>query len=158
MAQSTASIGDVRDFLAQKRIAFVGVSRNPRDFSVSLFDELYRRGYDVVPVNPNATEIRGRRCFPSVKDIEPPVDGALLMTDASTAQAVVHDCADAGIKRIWLYRAAGDGAVSAEAVQFCRDHDMEVIPGECPYMFLSAAGPLHWIHACIRKITGAYPS
>ena len=157
MAQSTASIADVRDFLAQKRIAFVGISRNPRDFSSSLFDELYRRGYDVVPVNPQATEIRGRRCFASVKEIQPPVDGALLMTNAATAEAVVHDCADAGIGRIWLYRAAGEGAVSDQAVQFCRDHNIEVIPGECPYMFLHGAGPLHWFHGCIRKMTGRFP-
>src|SRR5690242_1961861 len=111
MSQTTASIADIRDFLAQKRIAFVGISRNPHDFSSSLFDELYRRGYDVVPVNPNAAEIRGRRCFGSVNEIQPPVDGALLMTNAATAEAVVQDCVDAGVSRIWLYRAGGEGAV-----------------------------------------------
>ena len=40
------------EFLAQRRIALVGVSRDPRDLSRTLFRELRRRGYDVVPVNP----------------------------------------------------------------------------------------------------------
>ncbi len=42
----------IEDFLAQKRIAMVGVSRHPKDFSADLFQELRRRGYDMVPVNP----------------------------------------------------------------------------------------------------------
>jgi predicted CoA-binding protein len=46
----------IEDFLAQKRIALVGLSRQPKDFSVMLFEELCRRGYDVVPVNPGAAE------------------------------------------------------------------------------------------------------
>jgi len=40
------------DFLAQRRIALVGVSRDPRDLSRALFRELRGRGYDVVPVHP----------------------------------------------------------------------------------------------------------
>ena len=157
MARSTASIADIRDFLAQKRIAFVGISRNPHDFSTSLFDELCRRGYDVVPVNPHSSEIKGRRCFASVKDIQPPVEGALLMTSASTTKQIVRDCAEAGIWRIWLYRAGGQGSVNDAATQLCRDHNIEVIPGECPFMFLPHAGFIHRCHGAIRKITGGFP-
>ena len=43
----------IDDFLSRKRLALVGVSRNPQDFTRSMFREFRRRGYDVVPVNPN---------------------------------------------------------------------------------------------------------
>jgi predicted CoA-binding protein len=156
MAFERASLETVEDFLAQKRIAMVGISREPRDFSVMLFEELCRRGYDVVPVNPNASEVLGRRCFARVQDIQPPVDGALLMTSSGVTEAVVRDCAEAGIQRVWMYRAGGHGAVSPAAVEFCYEHDIQVVPGECPYMFLPAAG-LHRIHGFIQKIIGRYP-
>jgi len=135
----------------------VGISREPKDFSVMLFEELCRRGYDVVPVNPNLPEVLGRRCYRDVQEIQPPVDAALLMTSPAVTETVVVDCAEAGIRRVWMYRAGGQGgAVSAKAVEFCREHGVQVVPGECPYMFLPAAG-LHRIHGFIRKITGHYP-
>lgn len=152
-----ASLETIEDFLAQKRIAMAGVSRDSANFSVALFDELCRRGYDVVPVNPNVAEVKGRRCFARVQDIQPPVDAALLMTAPNETEAVVNDCAEAHIPRIWMYRAAGKGAVSARAVEFCRQRGLQVVPGECPYMFLPGAAGIHRFHGFIRKITGGYP-
>jgi hypothetical protein len=156
MPVPTASLDVIEDFLAQKRIAMVGISREPKNFSVSLFNELCRRGYDVVPVNPQASEIQGHRCYARVQDIQPPVDAALLMTSPAVTEAVVVDCAQAGIGRIWMYRAAGDGAVSPKAVEFCRKHGIQFVPGECPFMFLPGNG-FHGIHGLIRKITGRFP-
>jgi predicted CoA-binding protein len=156
MRVEKVSLETIEDFLAQKRIAMVGLSRDRKDFSVMLFEELSKRGYHVVPVNPSASKLWGRHCFARVQDIQPPVDCALLMTSASVTDAVVSDCAEAGIRRVWMYRAAGQGAVSEKAVEFCRERGMEVVPGECPYMFLPTNG-LHCIHGFIRKITGSYP-
>ena len=147
----------IDDFLAQKRIAMVGISRQPRSFSVTLFEELCRRGYDVVPVNPNASNVLGRRCFARVQDIQPPVEGALLMTSPEVTDRVVSDCAEAGIRRVWMYRAGGKGAVSNGAVAFCRERGITVIPGQCPFMFLPDAAGFHRFHGFIRKITGRYP-
>jgi len=146
----------IDDFLAQKRIAMVGLSRQPKDFSVMLFEELCRRGYDVVPVNPGASEVMGRPCFARVQDIQPPVDAVLLMTSPAVTEAVVEDCAAAGIRRVWMYSAGGQGAVSPKAVEFCRVHGIQVVPGECPFMFFPHAG-LHRLHGFVRKITGNYP-
>ena len=152
-----ARLESIEDFLSQKRIAMAGVSRDPGSFSVKLFEEFCRRGYDVVPVNPNAEEVEGRRCFAHVQDVEPPVDAVLLMTSPDVTNTVVSDCAKAGVRRVWMYSAGGKGAVSGQAMQFCRDHGIEVIPGECPYMFLPNAGGVHRFHGMVRKITGRYP-
>ena len=139
------------DFLAQKRLAVVGVSRHPKDFSRGLFRELWRRGYDVVPVNPQADEVDGRRCFAQVQDIAPPVEGALLMTTPQVTEAVVRDCAAAGIGRVWMHQGAGVGAVSAAAVEFCQERGIRVVAGYCPYMFLPKAAWFHRLHGWLRR-------
>lgn len=157
MSAQDLSLDSIEDFLAQRRIAMVGISREPRSFSVQLFKELSRRGYDVVPVNPKTPDFQGRRCFAHVQDIEPPVEAALLMTSPEGTDAVVSDCAEAGIRRIWMYRAAGRGAVSDRAVQFCREHGIRVVAGECPLMFLPQSEGIHRLHGFLRRITGRYP-
>jgi len=157
MATQRASLETIRGFLAQKRIAMAGISRDPANFSVKLFEELCRRGYDVVPVNPNTAEVQGRRCFARVQDIQPPVEAALLMTSPEATETVVNDCAEAGILRVWMYRAGGKGAVSPKAVQVCRERGIQLVPGECPFMFLPETAGFHRFHGLIRKITGRYP-
>ena len=157
MATQTISLETINNFLAQKRIAMVGISREPRSISVSLFEELCRRGYDMVPVNPNTPNVLGRRCFARLQDVEPRVDTALLMTSPAMTEKIVSDCAEAGIRRVWMYRAAGKGAVSPKAIAFCHERGIQVVPGECPYMFLPSAEAIHRLHGFVRKITGRYP-
>jgi predicted CoA-binding protein len=148
---------DIDEFLALRRIAMVGVSRNPKDFSRTLFRDLCERGYDVVPVNLFADEIDGRETFQCLQVIRPAVEGALLMTTPHTTEQVVRDCADAGIARVWMYRAGGQGAMSAEAVEFCRNNNIRVVEGYCPYMFLPATGFPHRVHGFVMKLTRQYP-
>lgn len=156
MSESTRQA--IQDFLAQKRIALVGASRNPKDFNTCMFRDLREQGYDVVPVNPGAKEIDGVPCYESVQAIQPPVDAVLIMTRADAAATVVNDCQQAGIKRIWLYRASGKGAVSDAAIDFCKRNGITVVPGACPYMFLPKTAWVHRLHGAFLKIFGAYPA
>ncbi|HYL11933.1 MAG TPA: CoA-binding protein [Terriglobales bacterium] len=105
------TIADVREFLAQRRIALVGVSRNPKDFSRMLFREMCDRGYDMVPVNPAVSEVESRRCFGRLQEIDPPAEGALVMTAPQDTERVVRDCVEAGVRRVWMHR-GGDKAPS----------------------------------------------
>ena len=152
------TIRDVRDFLSLRRIAMVGVSRDPKDFSRHLFKEMCGRGYDMVPVNLVAEEIEGRECFQCLQVVKPAVDGVLVMTPAFEAIRVVEDCAAAGIQNVWLYRAGGEGAVSTDAVVFCAQHQIRVVEGHCPFMFFPASGFLHRAHGFVKKITRTYPA
>lgn len=148
----------IADFLAQKRLALVGISRNPKDFSRGLFRELRQRGYDMVPVNPQVTEIEGLRCYARLQEVTPPLDGALVMTAPQQSEQVVHDCQDAGVTRVWLYRAAGAGAVSEAAVDFCVRNGIGLVAGFCPYMFLPQTQFFHRFHGFFLRLTGGYPA
>ena len=153
-----SALSAIHDFLAQDRIALVGVSHDPEDFSRTLLTELRHHGYDVIAVNPELGDIDGEPCFAHVQDIQPRVDGAILMTSPGVSEQVVRDCAKAGITRVWMYRASKKGgAVSDEAIRFCESKGITVVPGECPFMFLPTSGWFHHAHGFIRKITGRYP-
>jgi predicted CoA-binding protein len=147
----------IQDFLGQQRLAIVGVSRRPEDFSRVVLREFRQRGYDAVPVNPEAREMDGQPCFARLQEIEPPVDGVLFMTPPALTDKVISDCAEAGIQRVWMYRATGKGAVSADAVKFCEANGISVIAGECPLMFLPAGSWFHRFHGLLKKIAGSYP-
>jgi predicted CoA-binding protein len=144
-------------FLAQKRFAAVGVSRKPQDFSRMLVMEFQRRGYEVIPVNPGVAELEGKKCYPTVQAVDPPVSAALLLTSPEITERVVEDCVAAGVTQLWMHRASGRGAVSISAVETCRRHGISVIAGECPFMFFPQTGFPHRIHGLIRKIFGTFP-
>ena len=158
MVNQSASLEIIDDFLAQKRIAIAGISRDSASDSMRLFEELVRRGYDVVPVNPKMPQVQGRRCFARMQDIQPPVDAVLVMTPSEVTESIVNDCAAAGIRRVWMYRGAiGKGSVSAKAVAFCQERGIQLVPGQCPFMFLPQTAGVHRFHGFVRKITGRYP-
>jgi predicted CoA-binding protein len=153
-----SSMAIIRDFLAQKRIAVVGVSHDPKDFSRGLLRTLRARGYDAVAVNPDLKCADDAPCYAHLTDITPPIDGALVMTPPAITDEIVQECAKLRIPRVWMFRAGGKGSVSPQAIEFCEEHGIAVVPGECPYMFLEGESWFHRLHGFVKKITGAYPS
>ncbi len=130
----------------------VGLSRNPKDFSRMLAAEFERRGYEVVGVNPGDPS-----AFPRLQAVQPPLQAALLMTSGRVTEEVVRDAAEARVTLLWMYSAAGTGAVSEKAVEFCNQHDIDVIQGYCPYQFFPNPGFPHNLHIFFLKLTGSYP-
>lgn len=146
----------VNDFLSQKRIAVAGVSRKEGSaVGNAIYRKLRDTGYQVFPVNPNATQAEGVTCYPSVKDIPEKVDGVVIVTRPDATEQIVHDCAEAGIKRVWMHGGLhGPGSsVSPTAVQYCQDHDISVIAGACPLMY---GKPSDGFHRFIRQMFGLF--
>ncbi len=158
MAKNGVSLRSVEEFLQLKRIALAGVSRNRQGIGAMLLREFTRRGCEVSLVNPNVSELFGQRCYSMVQQIVPPPEGVLLLTSPSVTPIVVRDCADAGIRRVWMYRGGFGGAVNEDAVAFCREKGIEVIAGECPFMFLKPVRHVHWLHRLLYKVEGKYPA
>jgi len=147
----------IDEFLAEKRIAVVGVSRDPGDFSRRLFRDLRKFGYEALPVRPDAAEIDGVACVGRLQDLDPAPKAALLLTRPEVTDRVVMDCREAGVGLVWMYRAAGQGAVSREAVDYCDAHGIRVIAGYCPYMFLRQAGWIHKLHGWLIRLVSGRP-
>ena len=92
----------VDDFLAQRTLAVVGVSRDPKAFANGAYKELKEKGYRLLPVNPHMETFDGERCYPNLKALPEPPGGALIMVAPAQAEGVVQDAAAAGIKRVWM--------------------------------------------------------
>lgn len=140
-------------FLAQPHVAVVGVSRDPKDFSRSVYRHLREGGRTLYPVNPAAAGqiIEGDTCVASLREITGPVDGVLVMVPAAKADGVVAEAVEAGVRRVWLHRGGGQGAVSPEAVERCRAAGVEVVDGACPFMFDAPVKGVHRFHRFFAK-------
>ncbi|MBI4417446.1 MAG: CoA-binding protein [Ignavibacteriales bacterium] len=147
----------INEFLKQKHFAFIGVSRNEKDFSRILFRAFTAAGYEAIPVNPMAMEIDGRKCFGSVRDVSPRVTSALLLLPKYSLTRVIVKCAEAGITLLWIYGIMGPRDVSREVLAVCKEYGIEVIPGYCPFMFMQKAGWFHRLHGSVMKFVGMYP-
>jgi len=156
MAKSVRTIID--EFLAVSRFAMVGVSHDGKHFSRSLFKEFLKNGYEVVPVNPHAEQIAGFPAVPKVADIVPGVEQALIITPESQTMSAVMEAHLSGVNRIWLYGISGEKDIQSEVIEYCRQSDMEIVPGYCPFMFLPRAAFPHKIHGAVWKLIGLYPS
>jgi len=146
------------DFLTAKRIAVTGVSRNQQGHGGNtVLKGLRERGFDVVPVNPNATEVEGMTCYRTLSEIPGGVDAVVVATRADHAEATVRECELLGIRQVWLHRAFGPGSLSQSAVEYGRSHGMQVIPGGCPLMFGATADRGHKMLRRFCRMTGAVP-
>jgi predicted CoA-binding protein len=147
----------VDDFLAQKRIAVVGVSRSPNQAANLVYRTLRKAGYEVFSVNPNAGEVEGDACYQDLKSIPGGVGAAVIATTPAATQTVVRDCVEQGISRVWMHRSFGEGSVSGEAVAFCRANGIGVIAGGCPLMFLPGTDIGHKCMRWVLNLAGRLP-
>lgn len=141
----------IEEFLAHRRIAFVGASRDTKAFANSVYRHLRDGGRELVPVHPGAPTIEGDRAYARLADVPGALDGVVIMLPADAALDVVRQAIDAGVPRVWLHRGAGQGAVSAEAVALCHRAGVAVVDGACPLMF---ATPVGFVHRCHRVLAG----
>ena len=134
----------VQNFLAQKKIAVVGVS-DKRETGCNLaYKKFKENGYQVYAVNPRITTYDGATCYPDLKSIPEKPDGVFILTSPKVAEQVVEQCVDLGIKYVWMHcmmgtkpgLAASMTSVSQSAVEMCKANDITVIPGTCPNQFL----------------------
>ena len=137
--------GMVRDFLAQKKIAVVGVS-DKRETGCNLgYRKFKSAGYTVYAVNPHLQSFDGAPCYPDLKAIPEKPDAVFILANPRVTDQIVQQCVELGIKHVWMHclmgtrpgLAAGMTSVSAAAVQMCRANGIAVIPGTCPNQFLA---------------------
>lgn len=144
----------VSDFLAQRTLALVGLSRGGRKFGNAALRELRAKGYTVHPVHPSAKTIDGMRCWPSLASLPEPVGGVVTVVPPAETEKVVAAAYAAGITRVWMQQ----GSESAAAIRFCEEHGIAVVHHECVLMFAEPAGWFHRAHRWVWGRLGRLPS
>jgi len=146
------------DFLATKRVAVTGVSRTPGGHGSNVvYKRLKQRGYEVFAVNPNTDTVEGDRAYPDLRSIPGGIEAVVIGTRPETAEATMRECADLGIKNVWMHRSSGAGSVSPAATEYGRAHGVTVIDGGCPLMFDPTADFGHKCMKFVLSMTGAVP-
>jgi len=146
------------DFLATKKVAVTGVSRTPGGHGSNVvYKRLKQRGYEVFAVNPNTEIVEGDRAYPDLTSIPGGVEAVVIGTKPETAEATMRECADLGIKNVWMHRSSGAGSVSPAATEYGRAHGVTVIDGGCPLMFDPTADLGHKCMKFFLSMSGAVP-
>ncbi|HEX5091762.1 MAG TPA: CoA-binding protein [Burkholderiales bacterium] len=144
-------------FLACTRVAVAGVSRTGDAPANAIFRRLAETGHDVFAVNPNAPEVEGKPCYPSVGSLPARVEAVMVVTHPSVAARIAKDALDENIRHIWFHRSFGDGSVSAEALELCRSRGVEPIEGGCPLMYCRPVDPAHRFFRWWLRLKGRVP-
>jgi predicted CoA-binding protein len=146
---STATIKAAASaFLSHKRVAVTGVSRTPESHGSNVvYKRLRERGYQVFAVNPNADEAEGDPAYHDLGSIPGGVGAVVIATRPEIANETMRECAELGIKHVWMHRGPGGGSVSKTATAYGRAHGITVIDGGCPCMFGPTADLGHKTHS-----------
>jgi predicted CoA-binding protein len=148
---------DLDNFLSAKRIAVIGMSRNKADYSRMLLNEYKKGGYEIIPVNPAADEIGGIKSFKSIKDVTPKPERVIMLLPADKTEAAMIECAEAGIKDVWMHNHIMKGVQNTKAIYQAEKNGINLITGFCPMMFMKSSAGFHKFHGAILRLFGAYP-
>ena len=121
----------INDFLEPRKMAIIGASRNVKKFGGAVFKELSEKGFELYPVNPNADEIQGVKCFKSVADLPDDVKHLLIVTPAKETEDIAKACVKKGMKMIWIQQKSD----TPEAVKIIEDAGIPLIYKKCIMMF-----------------------
>ncbi len=142
----------IEDFIGAKRIAILGVSRSGKKFGNAAVTELKQRGYQTFIVHPEAQEIAGERCYPTLASLQGMVDGVLISVPPKKTGQALREAVGAGIKKIWLQA----GAESPEVLAIARELGVNPVTGKCILMYATPVGGMHGVHRFFARILGQY--
>ncbi len=144
----------VSDFVSQRTLALVGMSRSGKKFGNAAYRELTAKGYTVYAVHPGAESIGSARCWPSLAALPKPVDGVVVVVPPAATGKVVEEAHAAGIPRVWMQQ----GAESPDAIRYCDEHGIAVVHHECILMFAEPLGWFHRAHRGLWRLLGKLPN
>jgi predicted CoA-binding protein len=134
----------VQNFLAQKRIAVIGVS-DKRETGCNLaYTKFKENGYQVFAVNPRISTFNGAACYADLKSLPEKPDAVFILANPKVTEQIVQQCVELGVKHVWMHcmmgtkpgLAASMTSVSQSAVEMCKANGIAVIPGSCPNQFI----------------------
>jgi len=160
--QSKRAPPAVQEFLSEAEFGFVGVSRSEKAFSRQLFRAFLDAGYAPVPVHPEAARrgqsIDGIPAIGALAEASPPLRRVFLILRPEHRQAEVRTAIEAGVEQIWIHGPGeGPGAASEAVHEMCRQNEVQLVAGECPFMFLPGTSWIHRCHGAVRAWLQRWP-
>lgn len=148
-----ATLNDIQKFLEPQKMAVAGASRNPKKFGGAVFKELKEKGFDLYPVNPNAEEIQGMKCYATISDLPESVKHLFIVTPKTETSAIANAAVEKGIEMIWIQQKSDN----PEAVKIVNDAGIPLIHNKCMLMFAGPVKGPHAFHRFFVKLFGGYP-
>lgn len=147
----------IDEFLAQKQIGIVGISRNAAKFSNKVHEKLKESGHGVHPVHPEAESLCGDKCVRSIRELPGDVQALMLIASPDVCAEVLKDVAGTSINRVWVFAGPGPKSDVEAELRRLSDSGVSVIFGLCPFMFLEPVGSVHAVHRFFMRLFGKYP-
>ncbi len=147
------SKAQITKFLQSDSIAIAGVSRNTKKFGRMLFDELQKRGYNVIPINPSTKEINGQKCYRNVNELPDYIDALLITTPKTETDKILVNAINKGITNIWVQQHSN----TKETELLAEKHGQEIISKKCMMMFAQPVKGIHHFHRSLTGIFGQLP-
>jgi len=123
MEQDDHSDEQIRDILSLKKVAVIGMSKHSSKAAHFVPKYLFDNGYDVIPVNPTAEEILGKKCYNSVSEINEEIEIVDIFRPSDQVLPFVKEAIKKKPKVIWLQ----EGIHNSESEELARKEGIKVI-------------------------------
>lgn len=143
----------IESFLSTKKIAIAGVSRNSKKFGYTIFKELSLKGFDLYPINPNASSLGGTPCFQSISALPSDVRNLLIVTPKDQTAGLIREALSKGISGIWIQQMSE----TPEAIKFAEENNVNLISKQCILMWAEPVKSFHKFHRNVKKLFGMLP-
>lgn len=142
----------IQNFIACKKMAVVGASRQGNKFGNMAGKELAQRGYEVFYIHPDAADIEGIPTYPNLEAVKDQAECVWVSVTPEHGEAVLRDAAAAGLTKVWLQQ----GGASPELIKSGEELGLELVTGKCILMYAEPVGSFHKFHQFIWKLIGQY--
>ena len=117
----------IRDILSMSKVAVIGMSKDSSKAAHYVPKYLFNNGYQIIPVNPTADEILGKKCYSAISEINEDVDIVDIFRPSEQVLPVVQEAIKKKPKVIWLQ----EGIHNSEAEELARKAGIKVVFNRC---------------------------
>jgi uncharacterized protein len=142
----------IKNFTESKKVAIIGVSEKAGNFGKGIYDELKKKNYELIPVNPNISTFDGKKCYGDVQEIPRDFENVIFAVSEGITNEILEKTTFQSVKNIWLCK----GASSKRNIDKSREKNLGVVHTLCPLMFAYEKG-FHRFHFNILKFFHILP-
>jgi uncharacterized protein len=145
----------IREYFSERAMAVIGASNAKDKFGNLACRELKARGFRIFPVNPDASEICGERCYHTVDELGARTDRMLIILPPDMTHHLISTLDSGSVSHVWMQ----NGSESSEAIQECQAKGIRTIYRQCILMHAQPVRSYHLLHRWWRmNVSGNHSS